>query len=237
MITLYAAEPPNSMKVVLALEELELPYTVVPVDLMLGAQFEPAFLRLNPNAKVPVIIDDDALGGRPHTAFESGAILLYLADKTGRLIPQDPAGRSETVQWLMVQISTLGPMLGQFMHFARFAPPGNDYALARYRTQLRRVVDVFEGRLAESEWIGGQAYGVADIAVFPSLRSLPIIFGPEVDKDYPKLLAWVGRIAARPAVGRADAVKAKLAGQQVTPDKMSPDMIDKVLGRGAYTRA
>jgi GST-like protein len=237
MITLYAAEPPNSMKVVLALEELELPYTVVPVDLMLGAQFEPAFLRLNPNAKVPVIIDDDALGGRPHTAFESGAILLYLADKTGRLIPQDPAGRSETVQWLMVQISTLGPMLGQFMHFARFAPPGNDYALARYRTQLRRVVDVFEARLAESEWIGGQAYGVADIAVFPSLRSLPIIFGPEVDKDYPKLLAWVGRIAARPAVGRADAVKAKLAGQQVTPDKMSPDMIDKVLGRGAYTRA
>ena len=237
MITLYAAEPPNSMKVVLALEELELPYTVVPVDLMLGAQFEPAFLRLNPNAKVPVIIDDDGLGGRPHTAFESGAILLYLADKTGRLIPQDPAGRSETVQWLMVQISTLGPMLGQFMHFARFAPPGNDYALARYRTQLRRVVDVFEGRLAEGEWIGGQAYGVADIAVFPSLRSLPIIFGPEVDKDYPKLLAWVGRIAARPAVGRADAVKAKLAGQQVTPDKMSPDMIDKVLGRGAYTRA
>lgn len=236
MITLYAASAPNPVKVLIALEELELPYEVVPVDVMRGAQFDPEVMRLNPNGKVPIIIDHDGPGGRAHTAFESGAILLYLADKTGRLIPQEPGARSEATQWLMVQMSTLGPMFGQFIHFMRFAPP-NEYALARYRTQVRRLLEVYEGRLKASEWLGGAEYSVADIATFPWLRFIKAVFGPEVDADYPSLMAWTARIADRPAVKRADAARSAIASQEIAADKAAPETIDRMMGRGAYARA
>lgn len=235
MITLYAADTANSGKIFLALEELELPYEAIPVDLLAGGQFEPAFVSLNPNAKVPVILDPHGPGGRRHVAFESGAILLYLAEKSGRLLPSDPAERSEAIQWLMVQMSSLGPMMGQFIHFSRFAGPGNDYALARYRTQVVRVAEVVEARLGASEWIGGREYSVVDIANFPWLRALDQILDPA--PHLPNVKAWLERVAARPAVKRADAAKAELAARLTAPEDAAPDAMDRLLGRGVYARA
>jgi GST-like protein len=138
MIDLYAMGSPNVVKIYIALEEMALPYTVHPVDVFGEAQFSPEFLRLNPNAKVPVIVDSEGPGGRPYTVFESGAILIYLADKTGQFLAKDGADRYDALQWMMVQMTTVGPMFGQYVHFMRFAPKGNDYALDRYRTQARR---------------------------------------------------------------------------------------------------
>ena len=132
MITLYGMGSPNVVKVYIGLEELGLPYTVQPVDVFTGQQFDAAFLKVNPNAKVPVIVDPDGPGGKPYTLFESGAILLYLAEKTGKLLPQDRAAKYDAIQWLMTQMSTVGPMFGQYVHFLRFAPAGNDYSKSRY---------------------------------------------------------------------------------------------------------
>ena len=150
MITLYGMGSPNVVKVYIALEELALPYTVQPVDVFTGKQFDDAFLKLNPNAKVPVIVDPDGPGGKPYTCFESGAILLYLAEKTGKLLPKDKAAKFDAIQWLMTQMSTVGPMFGQYVHFMRFAPAGNDYSKSRYLTQAMRVTEVIEQRLARS---------------------------------------------------------------------------------------
>src|ERR1700734_4223255 len=158
MIDLYGMGSPNVVKIFLALEELALPYKVHPVDVFTGKQFDPAFIKLNPSAKVPVIVDSEGPGGKPYTVFESGAILLYLAEKTGKLLPKDPAGRYDAIQWMLVQMTGLGPMFGQFVHFMRFAPKGNDYALSRYRTQVTRVLDVLEQRLADQPYLGGADY-------------------------------------------------------------------------------
>src|SRR6202012_509700 len=151
----------------IALDELGLPYTVHPVDVFSGRQFDPDFLKLNPMAKVPVISDSDGLGGKPITLFESGAILLYLAEKTGKLLAKDPVAKYEAIEWMMVQMTTLGPMFGQHVHFMRFAPQGNEYAQSRYTTQVHRVLEVMEQRLQEKQWLGGAEYGIADIATFP----------------------------------------------------------------------
>jgi GST-like protein len=202
---------------------------------MAGAQFEPAFMRLNPNARVPVITDDDGPDGHPQTIFESGAILLYLADKTGRFLPH--GSRHDVIQWLMLQMSSIGPMFGQYMHFFRYAPPGNDYALSRYRTQVRRILDVLEGRLGEAEWLGGDAYSIADIATFPWVRPLSRVFGPGTDADYPRLMQWVARIAARPAAARAIAAAADIAVATTAPGNAAQETLDRVMGRGAYARA
>src|SRR6202044_115291 len=128
MITLYGMGSPNVVKIYIALEELGLPYTVQPVDVFTGKQFDDAFLKLNPNAKVPVIVDPDGPGGKPYTVFESGAILLYLAEKSGKLLPKDPAGRYDAIQWMLVQMTGLLAMFGSVEHFMRFAPKGNDSA-------------------------------------------------------------------------------------------------------------
>src|SRR3984957_18785215 len=144
MIELYGMGSPNVVKIYIALDELNLPYTVHPVDVFSGKQFDPAFLKLNPMAKVPVITDSEGPGGKPHTLFESGAILLYLAEKTGQLLPKDPVVRFDAIQWMMVQMTLVGPMFGQYVHFMRFSPTGNDYSLDRYRTQVRRALDVLE---------------------------------------------------------------------------------------------
>ena len=155
MITLYGMASPNVVKIYIALEELALPYTVHPVDVFTGKQFDDAFLKLNPNAKVPVIVDPDGPGGKPYTVFESGAILLYLAEKTGKLLPKDTREKFDAIQWLMTQMSTVGPMFGQFVHFLRFAPPGNDYSKSRYLTQASRVCAVIDQRLARRRiWPG-----------------------------------------------------------------------------------
>lgn len=177
MITFYAADTANTSKIFIALEELQLPYEVKPVDILAGQQFEPALTELNPNSKIPVIVDSEGPDGRPHTVFDSGAILLYLADRTGLLLSKEPVARSEAIQWLMMQMSIVGPMTGQLIHFARLAPPGNDYALARYRSQVHRFLDVLERRVQRSEWIGGSKYSIVDIANFPWVRPMKLFLG------------------------------------------------------------
>ena len=237
MITLYGMGSPNVVKIYIALEELALPYTVHPVDVFTGKQFDDAFLKLNPNAKVPVIVDPDGPGGKPYTCFESGAILLYLADKTGQLLPADKAARFDAIQWLMTQMSTVGPMFGQFVHFLRFAPGGNDYSKSRYLTQAVRVAEVIDRRLGESAFLGGSEYSVADIATFPWMRAMPFILGADVAAKLPNVASWVKTIDERPAVKKAlaavDAVRA-----QTTPfDKADPVDLDKVFGRGQFAAA
>ena len=172
MIDLYAMGSPNVVKIYIALEEMGLPYTVHPVDVFGEAQFDPEFLRLNPLAKVPVITDHDGPGGKPYTLFESGAILQYLAEKTGQFLPKDPIGRFDALQWMMVQMTLVGPMFGQFVHFMRFAPKGNDYALDRYRTQARRALEALDTRLGVAPFLGGATYTIADIATFPCGRAM-----------------------------------------------------------------
>jgi len=137
----------------------------------------------------------------------------------------------------MMQMSSIGPMFGQYMHFLRYAPPGNDYALSRYRTQVRRILDVLEKRLGEAEWLGGNDYSVADIATFPWARPLGRVFGPSTETDYPKLMQWVARIAARPAVDRALAAALEIANRTTAPGNAAPETLDRVFGRGAHARA
>lgn len=237
MIELYGMGSPNVVKIYVALEEMGLPYTVTPVDVFGGAQFKSDFTRLNPSAKVPVIVDPEGPGGKPYTVFESGAILIYLADKTGTFLPRDGAARYDALQWMMVQMTGLGPMFGQFVHFMRFAPKGNDYALDRYRTQVRRVLDVLELRLGEMPWLGGPDYSIADMATFPWARAVGTLMGKAAEQDYPRLMAWVAAIAARPAVAKALAAVDDVRAKTTPFDKAAPDTMDKVFGRGAYAAA
>jgi len=236
MITLYGMTSPNVVKVFVALEEMALPYELVPVDVFGEEQFKPEFMKLNPNAKVPVIVDSEGPGGKPYTVFESGAILLYLAEKTGKLLPKDAAGRYDAIQWMMVQMTGVGPMFGQYVHFWRFAPKGNDYGLSRYRTQALRVCDVLETRLREAPWLGGAEYSIADVATFPWARNINAFFGDQ-SKAYPNLMAWVDKIAARPAaataIGKVEALRAELTSF----DKARPEALDRIFGRGSFVHA
>jgi GST-like protein len=237
MITLYGMGSPNVVKVYIALEEAGLTYEVKPVDVFTGQQFDDVFLKLNPNAKVPVIVDPEGPGGKPYTCFESGAILLYLADKSGKLLPSDKAAKFDAIQWLMTQMSTVGPMFGQFVHYLRFAPAGNDYSKSRYLTQAVRVTDVIEQRLASNIYLAGSEYSVADIATFPWLRNVPALLGADIAAKFPNVTRWVKTIDERPAVKKAlaevDAVRAK-----TTPfDKATPANLDKVFGRGQFAAA
>ena len=236
MITLYGMGSPNVVKVFIALEELALAYTVQPVDVFTGKQFDEAFLKLNPNAKVPVIVDSEGPGGKPYTVFESGAILLYLAEKTGKLLPSDMAARFDTIQWLMTQMSTVGPMFGQYVHFVRFAPPGNEYSRSRYATQVHRLFEVIDARLGAVPFLGGAAYSIADIATFPWLRNADMLIGAAKTK-YPNVLRWVDTIAARPAVIRALKAVDEVRARTTQFDKADADMVDKMMGRGQYAAA
>jgi len=202
-----------------------------------GKQFDAEFLKLNPNAKVPVIEDPDGPEGKPYTVFESGAILLYLADKTGKLLPGEKAARFAAIQWLMTQMSTVGPMFGQYVHFLRFAPAGNEYSKSRYLTQAHRVTEVIDQRLAATEYLAGAEYSVADIATFPWMRMIPALLGADSATKYPHVTRWVKAIDERPAVKKAlaglDAVRS-----QTTPfDKAEPVNLDKVFGRGQFAAA
>jgi GST-like protein len=237
MITLYGMGSPNVVKIYIALEELALPYSVQPVDVFTGKQFDDAFLKLNPNAKVPVIVDPDGPGGKPYTVFESGAILLYLADKTGKLLPKDTAAKFDAIQWLMTQMSTVGPMFGQYVHFLRFAPPGNDYSKSRYFTQASRVCAVIEQRLAGSEYLAGLEYSVADIATYPWLRNVPALIGAEAAAKLPNAMRWVKTIDERPAVKKALAEVEAVRGRTTAFDKAEAATLDRVFGRGQFAAA
>ena len=237
MIKLYGMGSPNVLKVYIALEELALPYEVSAVDVFAGRQFDPDFVKLNPNAKVPVIVDSDGPGGKPYTCFESGAILLYLAEKTGKFLSKDMATKYDEIQWLMTQMSTVGPMFGQFVHFLRFAPAGNDYSKSRYMTQAIRVSEVIEQRLSHHAYLGGAHYSVADMATYPWLRNLPAFLGDAAKVKFPHVMAWVEKISERPAVKAAltkvDAVRAATTAF----DKAAAEDLDRVFGRGKFAAA
>jgi GST-like protein len=200
MIQVYSWATPNGHKVHVMLEECGLKYRAIPVDIGAGEQFDPAFLAISPNNKIPALVDPDGPDGKPITLFESGAILLYLAGKTGRFLPADTHGRYEVLQWLMFQIGGVGPMLGQAHHFRLYAPQKIPYAIDRYTNEARRLYAVMNRRLGASRYLGGPEYTIADIAVFPWLRSWK---NQGIDwADYPHLKGWFDEIAARPAVRR-----------------------------------
>lgn len=200
MIELYTAATPNGHKVSVALEELGLTYETRKIDLSANEQKEPWFLAINPNGRIPAIIDREA----DLTVFESGAILIYLAEKTGRLMPADPAGRYATLQWLMFQMGGVGPMMGQANVFSRYAPEKIPFAIERYQRESRRLFEVLDGRLKDSPWLAGEHYTIADIANWCWVRT-HFWSGVEID-DLEHLSAWVKRIAEQPAAQRGIAV-------------------------------
>lgn len=206
MITLYTWGTPNGHKVSIALEELGLPYQTRAIDITRNQQFEAEFAALTPNNKIPVIVDDEGPDGQPITVIESGAILLYLAEKTGHLLPTDARARLEALQWLMFQMGSVGPMLGQAHHFLRFAPEVLPYAIERYSKEAARIYGVLNTRLEGRDWLAGDSYSVADIATYPWL-SRHDWQGIDL-KRFPAVQRWYEAIAARPAVQRGMTVPA-----------------------------
>jgi GST-like protein len=203
MIDLYTWSTPNGRKVSIMLEECALPYRVHPINIGKGEQFTPEFLALNPNNRIPAIVDDEGPDGRPLTLFESGAILIYLAEKTGKLIPKTPRGRLICLQWLMFQMGGVGPMFGQAHHFLRAAKEQVPYAIKRYTEETRRLYGVLQKRLGEAEYLADE-YSIADIATFPWVARFE---WHKVDlADFPAVKRWFDAIAARPAVAKGMAV-------------------------------
>jgi GST-like protein len=208
MIEVYSWATPNGHKVHVMLEECGLAYRAIPIDIGSGAQFAPEFLAISPNNKIPAIVDPDGPDGEPISLFESGAILLYLAAKTGRFLPADLRGRYRTLEWLMFQMGSIGPMLGQTHHFRLYAPEKIPYAVDRYSNEAKRLYGVLDTRLKASEYVAADEYTIADIAIFPWLRSWQ---NQGIDwADFPYLKAWFDRVAARPAVQRGVEVLAGL---------------------------
>ncbi|NVO56975.1 glutathione S-transferase N-terminal domain-containing protein [Rhodobacteraceae bacterium B1Z28] len=207
MIDLYFAHVPNAQKIHIMLEECGLLYRLIQIDIDAGDQFHPDYLKLNPNNKVPTITDHNGLGGVPTTIFESGAILLHLADKAGKFLPLPYAERMEVFQWLFWQVGGFGPMLGQAHHFLKYAPMRPEepvvlpYAQDRYRNEACRLYNVLDRRLSESEYVGGDEYSIADMAVFPWAR-LHERQGQDLS-DFPNVASWFERVGKRPAVARS----------------------------------
>jgi len=199
MITLYGGPTPNARKVAIALEEMDLPWRLELIDILAGDQFRPDFLALNPNNKAPVIVDDaPADGGAPLVMSESGAILWYLAEKTGRFVPSEPRARAVCHQWLMFQMSGVGPMFGQNAHFSFYAKDKHPYSIERYANEVTRLLRVLDGRLAEVPYLAGDDYTIADMATWPyTLRQVELRAA-----EFPNLKRWFDVVAARPAVQR-----------------------------------
>ena len=229
MIEVFSWPTPNGHKVHVMLEECGLPYRAIPVDIGTGDQFKPDFLKLSPNNKIPALTDPDGPDGQPISLFESGAILLYLAGKTGKFLPADDRGKYEVLQWLMFQMGGVGPMLGQAHHFRLYAPEKLPYAIDRYSNEAKRLYGVIDRRLAQSRYLGGNAYSIADIATFPWLRSWEnqgIVLS-----DYPHLEKWFHGVAERPAVQRGVKVMAELR-KAVRDDKAR----EVLFGKTQYER-
>ena len=198
MIDLYALTSPNVQKIFIMLEECGLPYNVKTVDVWKGDQFTPEFTAVNPLQKVPAIVDSEGPAGKPYTVIESGAILIYLAEKTGKFIPHDPVKRNDVMQWLMVQMANVGPMCGQLVHFSKFAGGGQDYGHSRYRTMVNKVFDVYEQQLAKNAYVAGDEYTIADIAILGWAHRHE---RHKVDlNDYPNVKRWYDALWQRPAV-------------------------------------
>lgn len=236
MIDLHYAATPNGQKIAIMLEETGLPFRVIAYDIFAGEQLSPAFGRINPNHKLPAIVDtapED--GGEPVAVFESGAVLQYLAEKTGQFLAPRGRARSAALQWLTWQVAGLGPMGGQASHFLRYAPPGQEYATQRYTNELERLLLVLERRLSEAPYLAGDDYTIADMAVWPG-RASAFVMGMGLD-GYPAMAGWFERIRARPAVARAMsrpdlAAPAKYMGrhQRLTPEEWSNMFGEKMFG-------
>jgi GST-like protein len=201
MIDLYAWKTPNAHKVFIMLEECQLPYQLHPINITAGAQFSPEYLQINPNNKIPAIIDPEGDNGKPLKLFESGAILYYLARKTGKFLPTELAQQSITLEWLFWQMAGFGPMLGQMHHFNMFAPQKIPYAITRYAKETQRLYKVLDQRLSEAKFLDGNDYSIADIATFPWTRyhqweNIQLT-------DYPHVQRWASLINERPAVKKA----------------------------------
>jgi GSH-dependent disulfide-bond oxidoreductase len=216
MIDVFSWPTPNGHKVHIMLEECGLPYRALPINIGAGDQFKLEFLKLSPNNKIPAITDPDGPDGKPISLFESGAILVYLAAKTGKFMPASDRAKFEVLEWLMFQMGSVGPMLGQAHHFRMYAPEKIGYAIDRYSNEAKRIYGVIDRRLAQSAWLAGAQYTIADIATFPWLRSWQnqgIVLS-----EFPHLEAWFNKIAERPAVQRGVKVLAELR-RPITGDK------------------
>jgi GST-like protein len=221
MIDLHYSATPNGQKIAIMLEEVGEPYRVIPYDIFNGDQLTPAFGQINPNHKLPAIVDQGPAEGAPVTVFESGAILQYLAEKSGRFLPASGGKRAVSLSWLTWQVAGLGPMGGQASHFLRYAPAGQDYAVARYTKELNRLLTVLEKRLEKSAYVAGDDYTIADMAIWPG-RASAFVMGMGLD-EWPAMHGWFERIRERPAVARAIAredlkAPAKYVGRHQTLD-------------------
>jgi GST-like protein len=229
-IEVWSWPTPNGHKVHIALEELELPYKIVPVNIGKGEQFRPEFLAITPNHRIPAIVDPEGPDGRKVELFESGAILIYLAEKTGRLLPAEPVARYTALQWLMFQMGGVGPMFGQYNHFAAYAPEKIPYAIERYGNEVKRLHNVLEKRLSESPYLAGDEYSIADIATFPWIRNPD---RRDIDlAEYPAVQRWHDAIAARPGVQRGVAVLSE--SQRSGP--MNAEERDLLFGKTQFQR-
>jgi GST-like protein len=221
MIEVWSWPTPNGHKVHIALEELGLEYKVIPVNIGAGAQFNPEFLKITPNHRIPAIVDPDGPGGKPFTLFESAAIMIYLSEKTGgKLMPKDPIGRYKCLEWIMFQMGGVGPMFGQWNHFGAYAAEKLPYAIERYDKEVRRLTRVMNKRLEEAHWLAGDEYSMADIINFPWFRTAAETSPRFAERgyielgEYPAVKRWYDEIAARPAVQRGLAVLSEAREQK-----------------------
>jgi GST-like protein len=231
MIDLYTWPTPNGHKIHIMLEETGLEYRIHPIDIGAGDQFKPEFMKISPNSKMPAMVDPQGPDGKSFALAESGAMLFYLASKTGKFLPKELKKKWQVMQWTMFQMGHIGPMLGQAHHFLQYAPEKIEYAMNRYRNEANRLYGVVDRRLKESEWIACEQYTIADMAIFPWLRA-PEKQGVNVD-DYPDLKRWRDRIAERPAVKRAVEV---LADRRRQTPGFSKEQAEVLFGGKQYEK-
>ena len=205
-IQLYSLGTPNGQKVAVALEEMALPYEAHRINIMKGDQFTDEFIAINPNSKIPAIVDPHGPKGEPFAVFESGAILVYLAEKSGKYLPTDPAARSECLQWLFFQMGGVGPMFGQFGHFYKYAKEKIPYGIERYQAETRRLLSVLDKRLQGQNFLIGEDYTIADMATFPWVGALDWGYKAaetlQLNSDFPNVMTWYDRCRQRPASAR-----------------------------------
>ncbi len=231
MIDVYFWMTPNGYKVTILLEELGWKYNVIPVNIGKGEQFRPEFLKISPNNRIPAIIDHDGPGGKPYAMFESGAIMMYLAEKSGfKFMPSDMTARYDVTQWLMFQMASVGPMLGQAHHFRRYAPEQIPYAVERYTNEARRIYGVIDKRLGDTPFLAGD-YSIADMATYPWLRPYKWQ-GQDLD-DFPNLKRWYLEVRARPGVQRGLAV---LQEKVRKDEKHTPEAWNTLFGQQQFER-
>ena len=235
-IELYACMTPNALKVIFMLAETELAFEIKHVRVYGGENFAEGFEALHPYRKVPVLVDPEGPDGAPHRVFESGAILVYLAERTGQFFGEEPVQRSTVMQWLMLQMSSVGPTFGQATHFNRAAPKDEPYARRRFITQAIRLCEVYDARLGAARYVAGDALSIADIATFPWLWRHPGLVGIDLEA-YPHLRRWIAEIRDRPAFKRAHAIYRELVRiDQADLAQADPEVLDRLLGRGRWFR-